>query len=94
MTSKTRIPIHLQINGHRHELEVEPRVTLLDALRNQLNLTGVKRVCDRGSCGACTTIVGPDAIHPTPPGRGASSDWPSISIEPSIPRWSANRTGA
>ena len=51
------VPIQLNINGRVHKLELEPRVTLLDALRNRLNLTGAKRVCDRGSCGACTMIV-------------------------------------
>jgi len=51
------VPIVLTINGRRHELRVEPRVTLLDAVRNRLNITGVKRVCDRGTCGACTMIV-------------------------------------
>jgi xanthine dehydrogenase YagT iron-sulfur-binding subunit len=51
------VPITLNINGRRYDLRVEPRVTLLDAVRNRLNLTGVKRVCDRGSCGACTMIV-------------------------------------
>ncbi len=51
------VPITLTINGRRYDLRVEPRVTLLDAVRNRLNLTGVKRVCDRGSCGACTMIV-------------------------------------
>ncbi|TIP13398.1 (2Fe-2S)-binding protein [Mesorhizobium sp.] len=55
MTSKT--PIHLTINGHRHELEVEPRVTLLDALRDHLGLTGTKKGCDQGQCGACTVHV-------------------------------------
>jgi xanthine dehydrogenase YagT iron-sulfur-binding subunit len=57
MTSKTRIPIQLQINGRRHELEVEPRVTLLDALRDHLGLTGTKKGCDQGQCGACTVHV-------------------------------------
>ncbi|TIT01388.1 (2Fe-2S)-binding protein [Mesorhizobium sp.] len=57
MTSKTRIPIQLQINGQRHELEVEPRVTLLDALRDHLGLTGTKKGCDQGQCGACTVHV-------------------------------------
>jgi xanthine dehydrogenase YagT iron-sulfur-binding subunit len=56
-TSKTRIPIQLQINGQRHELEVEPRVTLLDALRDHLGLTGTKKGCDHGQCGACTVHV-------------------------------------
>lgn len=47
-------PITLRINGQPHRLEVEPRVTLLDALRNQLDMTGAKEICDRASCGACT----------------------------------------
>ena len=51
------VPIVLTVNGRRHELSVEPRVTLLDALRTRLDITGVKRVCDRGTCGACTMIV-------------------------------------
>ncbi len=51
------VPIVLTINGRKHELRVEPRTTLLDAVRQRLNITGVKRVCDRGSCGACTMIV-------------------------------------
>ena len=51
------VPIELTINGRTHALRVEPRTTLLDAIRNTLDLTGHKRVCDRGSCGACTVIV-------------------------------------
>ncbi|MER8973624.1 MULTISPECIES: (2Fe-2S)-binding protein [unclassified Mesorhizobium] len=57
MISKTRTPIQLRINGHRHELEVEPRVTLLDALRDHLGLTGTKKGCDQGQCGACTVHI-------------------------------------
>ncbi len=45
------------VNGKRVNLTIEPRVTLLNALRNRADLTGNKRVCDRGACGACTMIV-------------------------------------
>ncbi len=51
------VPVTLMVNGKRLELKIEPRVTLLDAVRNRADLTGNKRVCDRGSCGACTMIV-------------------------------------
>ena len=51
------VPVTLMVNGKRVELKIEPRVTLLDALRNRADLTGNKRVCDRGACGACTMIV-------------------------------------
>jgi xanthine dehydrogenase YagT iron-sulfur-binding subunit len=50
--------ITLQVNGVAHQLDVEPRVTLLDALREQLGLTGTKKGCDHGQCGACTVLVG------------------------------------
>jgi len=51
------IHIALDINGQRHELDLEPRVTLLDALREHLSLTGTKKGCDQGQCGACTCHV-------------------------------------
>ena len=51
------VPVSLTVNGKRIDLRIEPRVTLLDALRTRADLTGNKRVCDRGSCGACTMIV-------------------------------------
>lgn len=59
------IPITLNVNGQLHRLELEPRVTLLDALRMRLSppLTGVKRVCDRGACGACTMIADGKTIY-------------------------------
>jgi xanthine dehydrogenase YagT iron-sulfur-binding subunit len=53
----TKIPVHLDINGLHHELQLEPRVTLLDALRDRLGLTGTKKGCDQGQCGACTVHV-------------------------------------
>ena len=55
MTNLTTI--HLDINGRGHELAIEPRVTLLDALREHLGLTGTKKGCDQGQCGACTVHV-------------------------------------
>jgi xanthine dehydrogenase YagT iron-sulfur-binding subunit len=52
-----RVAITLKINGKPHKVNLEPRVTLLDALRDHLDITGAKRVCDRGVCGACTVIM-------------------------------------
>jgi xanthine dehydrogenase YagT iron-sulfur-binding subunit len=59
------VPVALKINGKTYNLNLEPRVTLLDALReNQaLNLTGAKKVCDRGTCGACTVIMNGKAVY-------------------------------
>jgi len=51
------VPVQLMVNGRRIDLRIEPRVTLLDALRTRADLTGNKRVCDRGACGACTMII-------------------------------------
>src|SRR5262245_33925428 len=51
------VPVTLTVNGKRVDLRIEPRGTLLDALRMRADLTGNKRVCDRGACGACTMIV-------------------------------------
>ncbi|MGQ9916572.1 MAG: (2Fe-2S)-binding protein [Bryobacteraceae bacterium] len=51
------VPITLTINGKPAKISVEPRETLLDVLRNRLDLTGAKRVCDRGTCGACSVLV-------------------------------------
>lgn len=51
------VPIQLMVDGKRLDLRVEPRVTLLNALRTRADHTGPKRVCDRGACGACTMII-------------------------------------
>ncbi|HKO05485.1 MAG TPA: (2Fe-2S)-binding protein [Candidatus Acidoferrales bacterium] len=57
------VPITLKINGKAVPLEVEPRVTLLDALRDHLDITGAKKVCDRAVCGSCTVLLNGKAAY-------------------------------
>lgn len=58
-----KVPIQLRVNGGSYSLEVEPRCTLLDALRLNLHLTGTKKVCNMGECGACTVILDGKAVY-------------------------------
>ena len=55
--SPTPLPLHLNVNGHDHPLALDPRTTLLDALREHLGLTGTKVGCNHGTCGACTVHI-------------------------------------
>jgi aerobic-type carbon monoxide dehydrogenase small subunit (CoxS/CutS family) len=57
------VPITLQVNGKPIKLQVQPRVTLLDALRNMTPLTGSKEVCDRATCGACSMFVDDKLVY-------------------------------
>jgi len=57
------VPVALTVNGKRLTGEVEPRVTLLDALREHFDVTGPKRVCDRAECGACTVLIEGRAVY-------------------------------
>ena len=57
------VPVTLTVNDAAFPLLVEPRLTLLDALRTELDLTGTKKVCDMGNCGACTVLVDGRAVY-------------------------------
>lgn len=58
-----KAPVTLKINGVNKTLNIEPRLTLLDALRDELEMTGAKRVCDRTTCGACTVILNGKSVY-------------------------------
>ena len=58
-----KVPVTLNVNGKKLNAQLEPRVTLLDALRDQWELTGAKRVCDRGTCGACTVLMDGKTVY-------------------------------
>ncbi len=56
-SSAEKLNVELKINRETHRIQVDPRATLLDVLREQLNLTGAKKGCDQGQCGACTVLA-------------------------------------
>jgi len=58
-----RASISITVNGQPHRLEIDHRTTLLDVLREHLDLTGAKRACDRGECGACTVLLAGQPVY-------------------------------
>ena len=57
------MPVHLQVNGKEYSLRLDPRTSLLDALREHIGLTGTKKGCNQGACGACTILVDGERIN-------------------------------
>lgn len=62
VTGPDHIPMTFQVNGQTYTAHLEPRVTLADALRNHLDLTGTKVICDRGACGGCTVLLDTEPV--------------------------------
>ena len=60
--SDDRVALSLAINGQTHRVSIDPRVTLLDLVRDHIGLTGSKKGCDHGQCGACTVLVGKQRV--------------------------------
>ena len=58
-----KVPMQFNVNGKGYKASLEPRVTLLDALRDTLDITGAKRVCDKAECGSCTVLLEDKAIY-------------------------------
>jgi len=58
-----KVPIELNVNGKSYKASLEPRVTLLDALRDSFDITGAKRVCDKAECGSCTVLLDNQAVY-------------------------------
>jgi xanthine dehydrogenase YagT iron-sulfur-binding subunit len=77
----SRVPMRLIVNGRVHALELDPRTTLLDALREHLQLTGTKKGCDQGQCGACTVLVGGQRVLGCLTLAAATSDRPVVTVE-------------
>ena len=89
-----KVNITLNINGSPKQISVEPRATLLDTLRNDLDTTGAKRVCDRATCGACTMIVDSKPVYSctvlaieAQAGRVRRERWGPRTLDCDIVRW-------
>ena len=80
-TVDVAVPVTLTVNGRRHDLMLDPRVTLLDALRNYLGFTGTKKGCDQGQCGACTVLVDGHRIDSCLTLAVMNQDVPIVTIE-------------
>jgi xanthine dehydrogenase YagT iron-sulfur-binding subunit len=77
----SRVATRLVVNGKSHALELDPRTTVLDTLRDHLQLTGTKKGCDQGQCGACTVLIGGERVLSCLTLAVATTDRPIVTIE-------------
>jgi xanthine dehydrogenase YagT iron-sulfur-binding subunit len=77
----SRVATRLMVNGKAHALELDPRTTVLDTLRDHLHLTGTKKGCDQGQCGACTVLIGGERVLSCLTLAVATTDRPIVTIE-------------
>jgi xanthine dehydrogenase YagT iron-sulfur-binding subunit len=77
----SRVSTRLIVNGKAHDLELDPRTTVLDALREHLHLTGTKKGCDQGQCGACTVLISGERVLSCLTLAAATNDRPLATIE-------------
>jgi xanthine dehydrogenase YagT iron-sulfur-binding subunit len=77
----SRARTRLIVNGKAHALELDPRTTVLDALREHLHLTGTKKGCDQGQCGACTVLIGGERVLSCLTLAAATNDRPILTVE-------------
>ncbi len=77
----SQVAIRLVVNGKAHALELDPRTTVLDTLREHLQLTGTKKGCDQGQCGACTVLIGGERVLSCLTLAVATADRPIVTIE-------------
>jgi len=80
-TDSARATTQLIVNGKVHALQLDPRTTVLDALREHLLLTGTKKGCDQGQCGACTVLIGGERVLACLTLAIATNDRPIVTIE-------------
>jgi xanthine dehydrogenase YagT iron-sulfur-binding subunit len=76
-----RAMTRLTVNGKTHALELDPRTTVLDALREHLHLTGTKKGCDQGQCGACTVLIDGERVLSCLTLAAAANDRPILTVE-------------
>lgn len=79
--SPSGVATRLIVNGKAYDVELDPRTTVLDALRERLNLTGTKKGCDQGQCGACTVLIGGSRVLSCLTLAAASGDRPIVTVE-------------